>query len=74
MRKLHLSAAAAMLSLLVAGCGQNINPTDVDRAVIGAAAGATIAKVAGKKESDLYKGAAAGAAAGAICNDVGFCR
>ncbi|WBU63062.1 hypothetical protein [Paracoccus aerodenitrificans] len=74
MLKVKLAATAAFLAFAAAGCTQNINPTDIDRAAIGAAAGATIAHVAGEDESDVYKGAAAGAAAGAICNDVGFCR
>ena len=74
MQKLKLAGIAAVLALGVAGCTQNINPTDVDRAAIGAAAGATIAHVAGKDSSDVLKGAAIGAAGGAICNDVGFCR
>ncbi|MBA4489530.1 YMGG-like glycine zipper-containing protein [Paracoccus sp. S1E-3] len=74
MQKLTFAGIAAVLAFGVAGCTQNINPTDVDRAAIGAAAGATIAKVAGKDNSDVLKGAAIGAAGGAICNDVGFCR
>ena len=74
MTKLHIAAAAALVSLGLAGCTQNINPTDVDRAAIGAAAGATIAHVGGKGESDVYKGAAIGAAAGALCNDVRLCQ
>lgn len=74
MRKSATFAAIAALGFAVAGCTQNINPTDVDRAAIGAAAGATIAHVAGKEESDVYKGAAIGAAAGALCNDVRFCQ
>ncbi|MDO5606430.1 MAG: YMGG-like glycine zipper-containing protein [Paracoccus sp. (in: a-proteobacteria)] len=73
-RKLVIPAAAALMALGVAGCTQNINPTDVDRAAIGAAAGATIAHVAGKRESDVYKGAAIGAAAGALCDDVRLCQ
>ena len=74
MTKFTIAASAALLSLAVAGCTQNINPTDVDRAAIGAAAGATIAHVGGKKESDVYKGAAIGVAAGALCNDVRLCQ
>ncbi len=74
MTKFSIAASAALFSLAVAGCTQNINPTDVDRAAIGAAAGATIAHVGGKKESDVYKGAAIGAAAGALCNDVRLCQ
>ena len=74
MTKLHIVAAAALFALGLAGCTQNINPTDVDRAAIGAAAGATIAHIADKDESDVYKGAAIGAAAGAMCNDVRLCQ
>ncbi|MFD1795879.1 hypothetical protein FQV27_03080 [Paracoccus aurantiacus] len=74
MRKLTIPALAAIVTVGLAGCTQNINPTDVDRAAIGAAAGATIAHVGGKKESDVYKGAAIGAAAGALCNDVRLCQ
>lgn len=74
MAKVTSAAMAAIFAIGVSGCTQNINPTDIDRAAIGAAAGATIAHVAGKDESDVYKAAAAGAAAGAVCNDVGFCE
>ncbi|MFV0408246.1 MAG: YMGG-like glycine zipper-containing protein [Paracoccus sp. (in: a-proteobacteria)] len=74
MARIRFMAAAGLTVLAIAGCTQNITPTDVDRAAIGAAAGATIAHVAGKKESDVYKGAAVGAAAGSLCNDVGFCQ
>lgn len=59
---------------LLAGCTQNINPTDFDRAAIGAAAGATIAAVGDRKESDVYKAAAIGAAGGALCDDVRLCQ
>lgn len=55
----------------LAGCTQNINPTDADRAIIGAGAGAVIADLAGKS---VVGGAAAGAAAGALCNDVRLCQ
>lgn len=74
MTKVYTAAAAALFAFGLAGCTQNINPTDVDRAAIGAAAGATIAHVADKDESDVYKGAAIGAAAGALCNDVRVCQ
>lgn len=69
-----LALAALVGATAVAGCTQNINPTDVDRAAIGAAAGATIAAVGHKKESDIYKYAAIGAAGGALCNDVALCQ
>ena len=71
-KKLVLVLGLGIVGL--AGCTQNINPTDIDRAAIGAAAGATIAHVADKDESDVYKGAAIGAAAGALCNDVRLCQ
>lgn len=65
---------ALLSTAAVAGCTQNIRPTDIDRAAIGAAAGATIAKVGGRKESDIYKAAAIGAVGGALCNDVRLCE
>ncbi|SET18224.1 hypothetical protein [Paracoccus homiensis] len=66
--------AALVGATAVAGCTQNINPTDIDRAAIGAAAGATIAAVGDRKESDIYKAAAIGAAGGALCDDVRLCQ
>ena len=45
MSKLHIPVTAVLFALGLAGCTQNINPTDIDRAAIGAAAGATIAHV-----------------------------
>lgn len=71
MRKALLLPVAFVGLAAVAGCTQNINPTDTDRALIGAAAGAVIADVAGK---NVLKGAALGAAGGALCNDVGVCQ
>lgn len=55
----------------LAGCTQNINPTDMDRGLIGAGVGATIASVGGH---NVVKGAAIGAAAGALCDDVRLCQ
>lgn len=55
----------------LAGCTQGINPTDTDRALIGAGVGATVAHVGGH---DVLKGAALGGAAGALCNDVRLCQ
>lgn len=69
-----LAIAAIVAASALAGCTQNINPTDFDRAAIGAATGATIAAVGGKGESDVYKYAAIGAAGGALCNDVQLCE
>lgn len=66
--------AAFVGATLLAGCTQNIRPTDIDRAAIGAAGAATVAAVAGKEESDIYKAAAGGAVAGAVCDDVGICQ
>ena len=57
--------------LAVAGCTQNINPTDMDRGLIGAGVGATVAHVGGH---NVVKGAAIGAAAGALCDDVRLCQ
>ena len=61
------AVAAAML----AGCTQNIQPTDMDRGIIGAAAGAVVADIAGKP---VAKGAAIGAAGGVLCDDVRLCQ
>lgn len=69
-----IALAAVLGATALAGCTQGINPTDTDRAAIGAAAGATIAAVGDRKESDIYKAAAIGAAGGALCNDVRLCE
>ncbi|MEE2861890.1 MAG: hypothetical protein ACU0DH_06870 [Paracoccus sp. (in: a-proteobacteria)] len=63
--------AALVGATAVAGCTQGINPTDTDRALIGAGVGATIASVSGE---NAIKGAAIGGAAGALCNDVRLCQ
>ncbi len=55
----------------LAGCTQNINPTDTDRALIGAGVGAVVADVAGES---VIGGAAIGAAGGALCDDVRLCQ
>ncbi len=70
----YLAAATLLGAFALAGCTQNINPTDVDRAAIGAATGAVVAHVGDKKESDIYKYAAIGAAGGALCDDVRLCE
>lgn len=70
MRKSVFLAAGLGLAML-AGCTQNINPTDTDRALIGAGAGAVIADLSG---NSVVGGAALGAAAGALCNDVQLCQ
>ena len=55
----------------LAGCTQGINPTDTDRAIIGAGVGATAAHLGGH---NVLKGAALGGAAGALCDDVRLCQ
>lgn len=62
---------AGLAAALLAGCTQNIQPTELDRAIIGAGAGAVVADVAGKS---VVKGAAIGAAGGALCDDVRLCQ
>lgn len=66
-----LAIAALAGATAVAGCTQGINPTDTDRALIGAGVGATVASVSGE---NVLKGAAIGGAAGALCNDVRLCQ
>ncbi|MDS9468433.1 hypothetical protein RGQ15_12730 [Paracoccus sp. MBLB3053] len=68
-KKIILVLGLGLMGL--AGCTQGINPTDTDRALIGAGAGAVIADLAGES---VLGGAAAGAAAGALCNDVKLCQ
>ncbi|MEM8582104.1 MAG: hypothetical protein AAGF50_12990 [Pseudomonadota bacterium] len=60
---LFATAAAAILS----GCHMS---SDAQRASVGAAAGTVGAAVV---NGNLLAGAAVGAAAGALCNDVGLC-
>ena len=57
--------------LAVAGCTQNIQPTDLDRAIIGAGTGAVVADLSGKS---VAGGAAIGAVGGALCDDAGVCQ
>lgn len=66
-----LAISALVGTTALAGCTQGINPTDTDRALIGAGVGATIASVSGE---NVVKGAAIGGAAGALCNDVRLCE
>ncbi|MFN3524734.1 MAG: hypothetical protein ACK4YU_01485 [Paracoccus sp. (in: a-proteobacteria)] len=66
-----LSIAALVGATAVAGCTQGINPTDADRALIGAGVGATVAHVGG---TNVVQGAAIGGAAGALCNDFRLCQ
>ena len=68
-KKLVLVAGVA--AALLAGCTQNIQPTDMDRALIGAGVGATAAHLGGHS---VIKGAALGGAAGALCDDVRLCE
>lgn len=67
----RLSAVLAVASTLAA-CqpGQPVNP-DARNAAIGAAAGAVAAKAF---DGNATKGALAGAALGALCDDAGMCR
>lgn len=60
---LVLSLAASALG----GC----RSTDIQRAVIGATAGAVIADASG---GSALAGAAAGGAAGALCDDLNVCK
>lgn len=66
-----LSLTAVIAALAVSACTQNINPTDTDRALIGAGAGALIADLSGES---VLGGAAIGAAGGALCDDVRLCE
>ncbi|GHG09491.1 YMGG-like glycine zipper-containing protein [Paracoccus aerius] len=66
-----IAIAALVGTTAIAGCTQGINPTDTDRALIGAGVGATVASVSGE---NVLKGAAIGGAAGALCNDVRLCQ
>lgn len=68
-KKLALVLGLGLVGL--AGCTQNINPTDLDRGLIGAGVGATVASVGGH---NVAKGAAIGAVAGALCDDVRLCQ
>lgn len=67
---IRLTAVLAVASTLAA-CqpGQPVNP-NVRNAAIGAAGGAVAAKAF---DGDATKGALAGAALGALCNDAGVC-
>ncbi len=66
-----LAIAALVGTTAIAGCTQGINPTDTDRALIGAGVGATVASDGG---TNVVKGAAIGGAAGALCNDFRLCQ
>ena len=66
-----IAIAALVGTTAIAGCTQGINPTDTDRALIGAGVGATIASVGGE---NVVKGAALGGAAGVLCDDVRLCQ
>lgn len=66
-----LALAAVLGATALAGCTQNINPTETDRALIGAGAGAVIADLA---DESVLAGAAIGGAAGALCDDVRLCE
>lgn len=70
MRK-FLFIGALVGAAAVAGCTQGINPTDTDRALIGAGVGATVASIS---DRNVLGGAAIGAAGGALCDDVRLCQ
>lgn len=63
-RKISLALVGAAL---LAGCQLN----EGERTIAGAATGAVIADVTG---NNVLVGAAAGAAAGALCDDAGVCN
>lgn len=60
-------ALVAILVTPLAGCLDN----DLERAGVGAVAGAVVVSVAG---GSLLTGAVIGAGAGALCDDVGVCN
>ncbi len=60
-------AMVAVLITPLTGCLKN----DVQRAGVGAVAGAAVVGVAG---GSLLTGAVIGAGAGALCDDVGLCK
>lgn len=62
----HLALVALLIAPL-AGCLNN----DVERAGVGAVAGAAVVGVAG---GSLLTGAVIGAGAGALCDDIGVCN
>lgn len=64
-RVLKISGFVAALAL-VAACDN-----DLERGIVGAAAGAAVADATG---NDVATGAAVGAAAGVFCDDAGICR
>lgn len=66
-----LALTAFVGATAIAGCTQGINPTDTDRALIGAGVGATAAHVGGH---NVLGGAAIGGAAGALCDDFRLCE
>lgn len=75
MRKLSLRLGAVILgAAMVSACApggtmQPMSPS-VQRAAIGAGAGAVAAKAF---DEDVGKGALAGATIGALCGDIGLC-
>ncbi len=76
MRTLPLRlSAVALVAAVVAGCapanGIQPMPANVQRAAIGAGAGAVAAKAF---DGNVGKGALAGAAVGALCGDIGLCQ
>lgn len=76
MRKLSFRVTVVVLGVaMVAACAPNgamqpVSPR-VQRAAIGAGAGAVAAKAF---DANVGKGALAGAAVGALCDDIGLCQ
>ena len=60
-------AGAFLCAVLVSGC---LNSADGNRAMVGAAVGGGAAALT---DGNILGGAALGAAAGALCDDVGVC-
>lgn len=68
MRTSFLLLAGVLSAAALSACAPT---TDADRALIGAGVGAVAADLDGK---NVATGALAGAAAGAVCDDVGVCQ
>ncbi|PZO64262.1 MAG: hypothetical protein DI498_11565 [Paracoccus denitrificans] len=68
---MQTTARLGLVATFVAALAACAPTTDADRALIGAGIGATAAHIDGKS---VLGGAAAGAAGGALCDDVGICQ
>ncbi|GAA0294430.1 hypothetical protein [Rhodovulum strictum] len=66
MRNIKILAALTAIGTM-AGC----MASDTERALVGAVGGAVVADAL---DTNVIAGAAVGATAGALCDDVGFCR